>query len=93
MAVESCKIHGWEVGNFAKAILEEQNGVWANAQMTAYFWASDRVLCNITESDNATVFDNLEGEYDISIEVLAEISDEELAKYFNDYCAGKFIKL
>ena len=93
MAVESCKIHGWEVGNFAKAILEEQNGVWANAQMTAYFWASDIVLCSITESDSKTVFDNLEEEYGISIELLAGLSGEELHKYFKDYCVGELIKL
>lgn len=93
MAVESCKIRGWEVGNFAEAILEEKNGVYANTQMTAYFWASDRVICNITESDSGTVFDNLEDEYDISLELLAEISKEELAKYFKDYCVGEFISL
>lgn len=90
IAKEVCDNHGWIVENFAKVILDEQeNGVFTNSQMTAHFWAVDRVLALSLESDPEYVFDALEEEFNTSLHDLAKMGKQELNHYFNSYVIGE----
>lgn len=80
--------------NLAKLILQEDSGVFANEQMTRYFWAADKTLCFLHASEEGQVFDNLQYESEddgeaITLESLAQLTQEELDYYTEKYCFGK----
>lgn len=79
MAGSVCIANGWRVGNFAKSIRDEENGVWANAKMNKYFWAVDEALSEIHQSDNGVVFDEL-NEIGITVEMLANLTEKDISK-------------
>ena len=76
---------GWQVDNFAKTILESQNGMYANEQMNIYFEIADKFLCKLHCSDYDEVFNELE-EQGLPIEKLAKLSADDIKYYFNKYC-------
>ena len=72
---------GIDIPNFATLIMQERNGVTANAQMTAYFWGADNALAPLSELNTGYVFDVLEDVledlgYDIA--TIAALSEAEL---------------
>ena len=71
------KREGIYIANFAKLIFQELDGVWGNAQMTAYFWAADAVIAYFSEVDSNYVFEALD-DLGYSMESLANISEAEL---------------
>lgn len=72
------KREGIYIANFAKLIFQESNGVWGNAQMTAYFWAANTAIAYFSEVDSGYyVFDALD-DMGYSLESLANISEAEL---------------
>lgn len=80
--------------NFARLILQEDNGTFANEQMTRFFWAADKILCFLHASEEGQVFDNLEYESEddgeaITLETLAQLTQDELDFYAEKYCIGK----
>lgn len=88
-AINMCWLHGWSITNSAKCILDEQNGVYANSQMTKYFLQTDRILSELHQSDEGIVFDALQEDDGISIKDLANLTDSELNDYYNEYVVGK----
>jgi hypothetical protein len=76
---------GFQFQNFAKLILEEENGRFGNEQMTKYFKALDLQYSDLMSNDAWMVFDELD------IEELADISEEQLKEDFENYCNGKLI--
>ena len=76
---------GLEYQNFAKLILEEHNGRFGNKQMTKYFISLDLQYSDLMSNDSLIVFDELD------IEELANISEDQLEKDFENYCNGKLI--
>lgn len=78
---------GWCVENFAKTIIESENGRFANNQMNVYFTMADRFLCELHQSEEDMMFDYLEDE-GITIEDLAKLSTEQLNNYYDQYCIG-----
>jgi hypothetical protein len=91
-AKEVCsRSRGWEVENFAKCVMEEEAGMYANNQMTIYFWSVDSLLAELHESDYEVVFEYLEIEEDIDIDTLAKLTKQELDSYYGAYCIGKTI--
>lgn len=89
LAKASCETRGWQCENFAKTILQEREGVYANKQMNCYFWAADRVLSDIRGNESAILFFALENDHDVEIEVIAALSTKQIEGMYQDYCEGK----
>lgn len=93
IAHRMCEVHGWaNIQNFAKLIKEEEEGRYGNSQMTAYFWAADQAMCDLHCSEMGDVFDMLEEE-GTTLEMLANLTEEETEDYYNNCCFGHMIKL
>jgi len=75
--------------NFAKLIVDEDNGKTFNSQMTNIFWAIDKTIAELHGSDERMVFDCLEEE-EVTIGDLAELSTEKLDDYLQQYCYDSF---
>ena len=88
-AKEMCNLRGWHIDNFAKTVAEEELGRTLNNQMTQYFWAADKLFCELHESDKGCLFDNLAEDDGIYIGELSKLSEQELAQYYQEYCVGK----
>ena len=89
IAQNSCKSGGGIDANFALYILQEENGQIFNSQMSYYFWAADKTICEITESEENEVFEMLEEENEISLEDLSKLTGQTLFEYFENYIVGK----
>lgn len=89
LAKAVCLNRGWQIENFAKTILQEREGVYANEQMNCYFWSADQVLSDIRGNDSAVLFDALEHDHDIYIQAIAALSTKQIQGMYQDYCEGK----
>ena len=89
IAQNLCKSGGGNDANFALYIKQEEAGQIFNSQMTFYFWAADKTICQITESEEGEVFEMLEDENEISICQLSQLTGKELSEYFESYIVGK----
>lgn len=78
---------GWKSDNFARLILESENGCFGNDQMTIYFEQADEFICELHCSEPNCVFDFLK-EDGVSQEDLANLTVSEIDKYYNEYCVG-----
>ncbi len=88
LANKMMSYRGWHVDNFAKSIIESENGRFGNDQMNVYFWKADEFFCDLHSSDQDMVFENL-AEEGLEKEKLAKLSLNEINKYYDEYCAGK----
>lgn len=77
------KVLGHQPQNFARLIIEEENGRYGNEQMTRYFNAINLQLCEIMANDETSMEDELD------FEELAELSVGQIAKYYEEFCNGK----
>jgi hypothetical protein len=66
--------------NFAKLLIDEENGATFNSQMTMYFDALDEQFSELYGNDPEWIWDFLE------MEEVAEISPEQLEKDYFTYC-------
>lgn len=72
--------------NFAKLIKEEEEGRWANEQMTRFFWGADRVVSELHNCDYGQVFVYLED--DELLKQVQKLTAKQLEDYFDKYCVG-----
>jgi hypothetical protein len=88
MANECLSRKGTEWQNLANLIMEEeQDGKYANAQMTFYFWAADEVVADISASDAIIVFDELE-ETEYPQSRLATLNEGAMFDLYSKYVLG-----
>ena len=76
---------GLNFQNFAKLLAEEDEGRYANSQMTKYFTSIEEGLSRLIGNDEGFVWDELE------IDEVAELSPEKLQEDFENYCEGKML--
>ena len=76
---------GLKTLNFAKLLLQQENGQFANSQMTVTFNKISDVLCDITSSERNALDDELDFGY------ISQISDFEMKTYYNDFCLSKIV--
>lgn len=69
--------------NFAKLLLEEENGKIGNAQMTWYFKKADFIISRITDHPENYIWDVLD------MEELAELSIEQIESDYEEFCNEK----
>lgn len=69
--------------NFAKLILDEDNGRFMNSQMTKYFYQIDETISELIQNNPMWVFDELE------IEQLAEIEPSKLELDYEEFCLNQ----
>jgi hypothetical protein len=74
---------GHQPQNFALLLIEEQNGRFMNSQMTRYFEIADMTLCDMLGNDEGFMWDELD------MDVIAELSIEEIESDYNEYCSGR----
>jgi hypothetical protein len=74
---------GFKFQNFAKLILEENNGRYGNTQMTKYFIQAEEFLSRLIGNDEGFMWDELE------MEEIAKLTPEQLQEDFDNYCEGK----
>ena len=88
-ATKFASSRGWDVKNFAQLIVDEQNGVYGNSQMTALFKTAQSMFAEVSEEDSDVVFEMIQEEQDLELEDLAKLTDEELDAYYEEYIIGK----
>ncbi len=76
---------GHQPQNFAELIVEEDNGRYANGQMTKYFYVADRTLCELTGNDEGFMWD------DLDMDEVAKIPIEELQSDYEEYCKYRMV--
>lgn len=69
----------FEPQNFAKLIVDEGNGVYANSQMTNIFYRVNESLCKVFANEEDMIFE----ENDIN--ELAKLTIEQLNEYYNKF--------
>ncbi len=74
---------GHQPQNFAELIIEEENGKWANKQMTRYFETADYSICELTGNDEGFMWD------DLDMEEVAKLSAQELQIDYDKYCNNR----
>lgn len=68
--------------NFAKLMVDEEEGRVFNSQMTFYFKKLVDNITDLTCDDRDMIYSDLE------IEELAELSPQELLDYYHAFCSG-----
>lgn len=68
--------------NFAKLLIEQQDGQFMNSQMTGYFVRLDEILSELTSDYAEWIWENLD------MNEIAEIDPEDLQSDFERYCNG-----
>lgn len=80
---------GWRAQNFAKLVLDEvERGVFANSQMTKFFWAIDRTISDANNCENTQIFEHIENENDLTIQDIAALSLQDLQALFDAFVRG-----
>lgn len=75
--------------NFAKLIIDENNGRFGNNQMTSIFWSVSEALKTISTNVDFSFEEEIDNSGDFKIEEVSKLSTEQLSDYFYEYCEAK----
>jgi hypothetical protein len=77
------KMQNIQPQNYAKLIIEQNNGRFMNSQMTCFFENADTFLSELVGNDEGLMWDELD------MQEIAEMSVEQLQKDYNKFCNGR----